>query len=152
MFAHLHHNRFSTYLRNYSGTSKLLTWNDGCGYQNKSAAIANSVQKFLTPGHTQMDCGAMHSLVERKIKCDIFTPRDDLGIAMAREAPFTVTEVYYKKPKILSGDFFYPFHLERKVNTYRYALNNDRTPEVSHKLNWRDEWIALPCTVDFALC
>ncbi|GFO05363.1 hypothetical protein PoB_003186800 [Plakobranchus ocellatus] len=92
------------------GISKLLIWNDGCGYQNKSAAIANSVlhlsvetkapveQKFLTPGHTQMDCGAMHSLVERKTKCDIFTPTDDLGIAMAREAPFTVTE----RPKLVT--------------------------------------------------
>ncbi|GFO12188.1 hypothetical protein PoB_003869300 [Plakobranchus ocellatus] len=66
-------------------------------------------QTFLTPGHTQMDCGAMHNLIKRKTKCDIFTPREDvLAMAMAKEAPFpfTVTEVYYNKAKILSGDFF----------------------------------------------
>ncbi|GFO16212.1 hypothetical protein PoB_004271700 [Plakobranchus ocellatus] len=110
MFAYLHHNHFSTYLRNYSGISKLVIWSDCCGYQNKSAAIANSVlhlsvetnapveQKFLIPNHTQMDCGAMHGLIERKSKCDISTPREDIlaAMAMAREAPFpsTVTEVY----------------------------------------------------------
>ncbi|GFO11692.1 hypothetical protein PoB_003819700 [Plakobranchus ocellatus] len=78
MFAYLHHNQFSAYLRNNSGMSKLVIWIDGCGYQNKSAGIANSElhlgvetnapveQKFLTPNHTQMDCGAMHSLIERK--------------------------------------------------------------------------------------
>ncbi|GFO35683.1 hypothetical protein PoB_006218800 [Plakobranchus ocellatus] len=66
-------------------------------------------QKFLTPSHTQMDCGAMHSLLERKTKCDIFTPREDvLAKAMAREAPypFTVREIRYNKPK-MSGDFFF---------------------------------------------
>ncbi|GFN86834.1 hypothetical protein PoB_001334000 [Plakobranchus ocellatus] len=127
-------------------------------------------QNFLTPDHTQMDCDAMHSLVERKTKCDIFTPREDvLAMAMAREAPFpfTVTEVYYNKPKILPGDSFLSIPPGKKrgdltvseVYTYRYALNNDRTSEVSYKLNWRDEWIALPCqsfirqnTVDCALC
>ncbi|GFO33770.1 hypothetical protein PoB_006027500 [Plakobranchus ocellatus] len=155
MFAYLHHNHFSTYLRNYSGISKLVIWSDGCGYQNKSAGIANSVlhltlsvetnapvqQKLLTPGHTQMDCGAMHSLVERKTKCDIFTPREDgLAMAMASEAPFpfAVAEVYYNKPRILPGDFLksIPPGKERGDSTgsegytYTYAMNNDRTSKV----------------------
>ncbi|GFO22255.1 hypothetical protein PoB_004876000 [Plakobranchus ocellatus] len=105
MFAYLHHNHFSTYLRNYSGMSKLVIWSDDCGYQNISADIAHSVlhlsvgtinapvePKCLTLGHIQMNCGAMHSLVERKTKCNIFTPRKDvLAMAMAREAPFPFT-------------------------------------------------------------
>ncbi|GFO00584.1 hypothetical protein PoB_002708900 [Plakobranchus ocellatus] len=78
MFAYLHHKQFSTYLRNNSGISKLVIWIDGCGYQNKSADIANSElnvgvetnapveQKFLSPNHTQLDCSAMHSLIERE--------------------------------------------------------------------------------------
>ncbi|GFO47889.1 hypothetical protein PoB_007439400 [Plakobranchus ocellatus] len=42
-----------------------------------------------------MDCGAMHSLIERKTKCDIFIPSEDvLAMAITREASFpsTVTE------------------------------------------------------------
>ncbi|GFN77309.1 hypothetical protein PoB_000381500 [Plakobranchus ocellatus] len=92
MFAYLHHNQFSAYLRNNSGISKLVIWIHGCGYQNKSTDIANSElhlsvetnapveQKFLIPNHTQMGCGAMHSLREK------------------------VGEICYNKPK-MCGDF-----------------------------------------------
>ncbi|GFN76065.1 hypothetical protein PoB_000257100 [Plakobranchus ocellatus] len=105
MFAYLHHNQFSAYLRNNSGISKLVIWIDGCGYQNKSADIANSElhvgvetnalveQKFLTPNHIQMGCGAMHSLIERKWERFVTTSLRCLEI------------------------FLYPFQLERKGGT-----------------------------------
>ncbi|GFS19681.1 hypothetical protein ElyMa_005039000 [Elysia marginata] len=83
MFGYLHHNHFSRYLDAKPDDSNAVIWSDGCGYQNKCVTIANSLlqlvvekkvpieQKFLTPGNTQMECDAMHSLIERRTKCDI---------------------------------------------------------------------------------
>ena len=118
MFGYLHYNHFSRYLDANPDIAKIVIWSDGCGYQNKCATIANSLlqlvvekkvtieQKFLTPGHTQMECDSMHSLIKQRTKCDIFTHREYvLAMEMAREIPsaYKVTEVQFSDAKNLSG-------------------------------------------------
>ncbi|GFO28632.1 hypothetical protein PoB_005513700 [Plakobranchus ocellatus] len=88
IFASLHFNYFLQYLEQNPGIKKLIILSDGCGYQNKLHCIANSFlhlaleravtieQKYLGPGHTQMECNSMHSVIERRLNGDIFVPHD----------------------------------------------------------------------------
>ena len=114
MFGYLHHNHFSRYLDANPDVSIVVIWSDGYGYQNKCVTIANSLlqlvvkkkapieQKFLTAGHTQM-----HSLIERRTKCDIFTTREYMmAMEIATETPsaYKVTEVQFSDTKKLSSD------------------------------------------------
>lgn len=51
----------------------VILWSDGCNYQNRNAVLSNALlhlskefnvdieQKFLTKGHTQMECDSVHS-------------------------------------------------------------------------------------------
>ncbi|GFR65552.1 hypothetical protein ElyMa_001950300 [Elysia marginata] len=167
MFGFLHHNHFSRYLDANPDVSNVVIWSDGCGYQNKCVTIANSLlqlvvekkvpieQKFLTPGHTQMKCDAMHSLMERRTKCDIFTPREYmLAMEIARETPsaYKETEVQFSDTKKLSSDYLKSVRPGKKegdpkvsdVCAYRYALNDVGAPQILYKLDWMDDWHELP--------
>lgn len=75
----------------------VILWSDGCGYQNRNVVLSNALlqyavknkksvaQKYLEPGHTQMECDAVHSLIERKLKNrEITLPYD--YVAKTREA------------------------------------------------------------------
>lgn len=75
----------------------IIIWSDGCSYQNRNTVLSNALlqyavqqkktitQKYLEPGHTQMQCDAVHSLIERKLKNkEIVMPYD--YVRLTREA------------------------------------------------------------------
>ena len=88
MFAYLQFSHFSQVLDNNPAIKEIIVWSDGCGYQNRNAVVSNAyldlavkryvkiTQKYLVPGHTQMECDSMHSTIERKLGNYIFVPRD----------------------------------------------------------------------------
>ncbi|XP_074031390.1 uncharacterized protein [Leptinotarsa decemlineata] len=79
----------------------IVIYSDSCGYQNKNHILANALslfaskynivieQKYLEKGHTQMECDASHSLIERHLKGrDIFLPTDYISVIRnARQKP-----------------------------------------------------------------
>lgn len=67
----------------------IVIYSDGCTYQNRNSIIANALlnfsikhnvtitQKYLEPGHTQMECDSVHAAIERKLKNrEIHLPSD----------------------------------------------------------------------------
>lgn len=70
-------------LRNFHArspeTHHIIIYSDGCFHQNSNTVLSNALlnfsketqirieQKYLISGHTQMECDATHSLIERKI-------------------------------------------------------------------------------------
>jgi len=96
---------------------KIILYSDGCGYQNRNVIIANALlnfsiqhqvqieQKFLVKGHTQMECDAVHSVIERKLKNkEIYLPSEFIRLTKeARKHP----EPY--EAKHLSHDNFLDF-------------------------------------------
>lgn len=64
------------HLREYYRDDLPIIWSDGCSYQNRNSILSNALlqyavqqkkgvtQKYLEPGHTQMQCDAVHSLIE----------------------------------------------------------------------------------------
>lgn len=58
----------------------LIIYSDGCGYQNRNCLLANVLlnvaalhnlnieQKYLEPGHTQMEVDSVHATIEKKIE------------------------------------------------------------------------------------
>lgn len=67
----------------------IIIFSDGCTYQNRNAILANALlnfsakhnigitQKFLEPGHTQMECDSVHSAIEHKLtNREIHLPSD----------------------------------------------------------------------------
>ena len=167
MFGYLHHNHFSRYLGANQDVSIVVIWSDDYGYQNKCVTIANSLlqlvvekkapieQKFLTAGHTQLECDAIHSLIERRTKCDIFTTREYMmAMEIARKTPsaYKVTEVQFSDTKKLSSDYLMSVRPGKKegdpkvsdVCAYRYALNDVGAPQFLYKLDWMDDWHELP--------
>ena len=149
--------------------TKIVIWSDGCGYQNKCATIANSLLQLVVDKkksakrveishsrpHPNIECDSIHSLIERRTKCDIFTPREYvLAMEMAREIPsaYKVTEVQFSDAKNLSGDYLKSVRPGKKtgdptvsdVCAYGYALNDVGAPQVFYKLDCVDNWHELP--------
>ncbi|GFN93547.1 hypothetical protein PoB_002005300 [Plakobranchus ocellatus] len=168
MFASLHFNHFYRYLELNPGIKKLIIWSDGCGYQNKSHCIANSFlhlaleravtieQKYLVPGHTQMECDSMHSVIERRLHGDIFIPHDHvLAMQMARQVPFPyyVREVHFTDSFKLSVPYLKSVRPGKRagdptvsdVCCYQY---NGSLCSVSYKLGWEDPWTTLPARLN----
>lgn len=60
--------------------NNIIIFSDGCTYQNRNCTLANTLllaskklgivitQKDLEKGHTQMECEAMHSCIERRYR------------------------------------------------------------------------------------
>ncbi|KAF2889339.1 hypothetical protein ILUMI_16834 [Ignelater luminosus] len=58
----------------------IIIYSDGCEFPNRNNQMANAllnfsivhgisiIQKYLTKGHTQMECDSAHSCIERKLK------------------------------------------------------------------------------------
>lgn len=108
-------NTFATCIVNYlldkaDGSKPIIIWSDGCGYQNRNSIVSNALlslskelnvqieQKFLEPGHTQMEADSVHAQIEKKIKNKpIHLPSD--YIRFTKEAkvnnPYEVKEVSY---------------------------------------------------------
>lgn len=68
------------YITKETGDSKQLTiYSDGCTYQNRNSTLSNLLlhmavtrqmnitQKYLEPGHTQMECDSIHSTIEQAL-------------------------------------------------------------------------------------
>ncbi len=80
----------------------IILWSDGCTYQNRNANLSNAlsayaieynvviIQKYLIPGHTQMECDSVHSKIETELKGrDIYIPHDYIRFSQnARKKPF----------------------------------------------------------------
>ena len=99
-FAWLQFYHFRKFLEEHSDIKILIVWSDGCGYQNRNATLSNAYlhlaklmkvtiyQKFLMSGHSQMECDSMHSMIERKLKGPMYTPREYIvAMQSARSQP-----------------------------------------------------------------
>lgn len=92
----------------------IILYSDGCSYQNKNVVLSNALlnysiknkivieQKYLQKGHTQMECDAVHSLIERKLKGRVIElPSDYIKATQeARNKPLPLEAVY------ITHDFF----------------------------------------------
>ncbi|XP_022832335.1 uncharacterized protein LOC111360590 [Spodoptera litura] len=105
-------------------TKPIIIWSDGCTYQNRNAVLANALsnfagvhnvviyQKYLEPGHTQMEVDSVHAAIERAIKKydAIYVPSQYADITKkSRKDPYDVKMVKY--------DFFKKFD-DTKVMRY----------------------------------
>ena len=164
MFAHFLYKHFDKVLDGNTKITEIIIWSDGCGYQNRNSTVANAllhlsmernvkiVQQFLVAGHTQMECDSMHSTIERKIVCDIFTHRDYAVImasARTRPFPYQVDQDFMK----LSGSYVISIRPGKKagdptVHELR-ALEYQSSGKINFKLNFLDdtEWKALPVRI-----
>lgn len=144
----------------------IVIYSDGCTYQNRNTVLANALlnfstkynvlitQKFLEPGHTQMECDSVHSAIERKTKNkEIYLPSD--YVKLTREArkknPYeticvnfdlikdyadTKTHVYKSvRPGKKAGD-------PQVVDIRQIMYEPENIIKV--KLNHDDDWINLP--------
>lgn len=97
------------HLETYCTDNKpIVLWSDGCPYQNRNVVLFNALshystkqpiiitQKFLEPGHTQMECDSVHSVIEPKLKNhDIALPNDYVNITKsAGIKPFPYDAIY----------------------------------------------------------
>lgn len=151
---------------------EIIFFSDGCNYQNRNSTLSNAIlniaiqkniiitQKYLEKGHTQMECDSMHSVIERKIRCqDIYVPADYVRICKtARRDP---------KPyqvKYLLHDFFKSFENLKFIQSIRPGRNaGDPTVtqlraityhpnrSIKFKLNCTDEWKDLPTRINLKL-
>lgn len=101
----------------------IIFYSDGCGYQNRNVYLSNALlhyaikkkvlieHKYLEKGHTQMECDAVHSLIERKLKNKIISlPSDYCKITMEARTKPSPLEVQY-----LDFSFFYNFSLNEDL-------------------------------------
>lgn len=156
------------HLEKYCTDSRpIVLWSDGCPYQNKNAVLANALsnyaekylkvvsQKFLEPGHTQMECDSVHSVIERKLKNkDIVLPYDYVTITKtARIKPFPYDVEY------LQHTFFKNYDDQDKMRyksirpgrgthdptvTNLRVLNYGIDGKIKYKLHFTDDLKDLP--------
>lgn len=109
-FASIQYSHFKTILSSNSNIKTLVLWSDGCLYQNKNNYLSNCYlqlamehnvdifQKYLVVGHTQMECDSMHSVIERNLVCDIYTPSDlrvVMETARRHPSPYKVKQLHH---------------------------------------------------------
>ena len=83
---------------------EVILWSDGCTYQNRNVILGNGLlavaqkknitiyQKYLSRGHTQMDCDSMHTTIERRLKnFNINVPADYVSVFNTDRLEFTST-------------------------------------------------------------
>ena len=90
--------------------------------------VTKITQKYLEPGHTQMEVDSVHSVIERAKKgTEVFVPRDWINIiALARKkSPYTVVT-------ISNEDF-----IDAKQYTNEQNLNF-KILQNNNKVNWRN--------------
>jgi hypothetical protein len=145
--------------------STIIMYTDGCGYQNRNALMANVLlnvavahnivieQKYLEPGHTQMEVDSVHATIERNLKDKIINlPADYVPIcqkARKKPAPYQV--------KYLTHDFFLNFDPIQRYKTIRpgrgkgdlkvtdiRALRYTPEGEIYYKASFVDEWKRIP--------
>lgn len=152
-------------------------WSDGCGYQNRSSIMANALshlsvekkviieQKYLTKGHTMMECDSVHSTIDtmlnpkrgtknKKTVREVYLPSQYSQLTQqARKKPFPYRSTY------LAYDFFFDFS---NKDTMRYesvrpgkkagdptvhdlkALRYKPDGTVEFKIDFDDDYTELP--------
>ncbi|KAK9745449.1 hypothetical protein QE152_g6956 [Popillia japonica] len=145
----------------------IILFSDGCCYQNRNSILSNALlhfaidhnvtieQKYLEKGHTQMECDAVHSRIERKLKRRV-TQLPSEYISVIREArsnptPLDVCYLTYKD--FLNYDdktsFIYNSIRPGRV-PYDPVVTNLRalkyTPEgrIFYKIDFDDDYKELP--------
>ncbi|XP_050322620.1 uncharacterized protein LOC126754569 [Bactrocera neohumeralis] len=147
-------------------THHIIIYSDGCFHQNRNTVLSNALlnfskeseitieQKFLISGHTQMECDASHSLIERKInKKQINLPSQFVQlIKESRKVPAPLQAHH------LRYDYFLNFENISKIYTsirpgrgigdhtvsMLRALAYDSSGSIYFKTNVTDEYQLLP--------
>lgn len=96
--------------------TEIILYSDGCSYQNRNAILSNALlclakernvtitQKYLTKGHTQMECDSVHSTVENMLRSKpVYSPFTYVEIMKAARPHQRYTVQY------LTHDFFLDF-------------------------------------------
>lgn len=100
------------YIKSLPQTEHIVLFSDSCSGQNRNrhmvAALLHSVisnsniksinQKYLEPGHTEMECDSMHAAIEAAKKCtSVYVPSEwDSIVRLARKKkPYTVVPLKY---------------------------------------------------------
>lgn len=142
----------------------IIIFSDGCTYQNRNAILANALlnfsakhnigitQKFLEPGHTQMECDSVHSAIERKLtNREIHLPSDYVSATKEARAssPYEtifVDHLFVKNYADASTWVYKSIRPGRKAGdptvTDIRAILYDK--ELKVKLHFDQEWISLP--------
>lgn len=159
----------SDYIVRYCLTKGLhiVIYSDGCTYQNRNNIMANGLlnisiehgvtitQKYLEPGHTQMECDAVHAAIERKLKNrEIHLPSDYITVTKeARINPFPYEAIQ------INYDFVKDYN--NKTNWRYSTIRPGRKPgepvvvdlrviqyrpdgTIYYKINFDDDWTELP--------
>jgi len=144
--------------------TELILYSDGCTYQNRNAILANALisvaksrgititQKYLTKGHTQMECDSVHSTLEQLVRNKpVYSPYSYVD-ALKSARPKQPYNVQY-----ITHDFFHDFtHLRHYTsirpgtqtgdpvvtNVVCYQYRPDGT--AFYKLDFGDAFKALP--------
>lgn len=146
----------------------IILYSDGCSYQNRNAILSNALlnysikneitihQKYLEKGHTQMECDAVHSLVERKLQKRIIElPSDYVKLTQeARLKPFPLEAVYVTHEFFLNyADqktwIYNSIRPGKKVNDptvtdLRHLKYNFEKKIIEYKINFNNELQPLP--------
>ncbi|KAK3800691.1 hypothetical protein RRG08_003097 [Elysia crispata] len=107
-------------------------------------------QKFLLIGHTQMECDFIHSTIERKITCDVFTPSEyAILFRTARRKPqaYTLTEIEHNQPFKLNGSYFTsicPGKTTGDGTVGELKAIKYKTRAIHYKLSHSGDWNLLP--------
>lgn len=143
---------------------EVIIYSDGCGYQNRNVTLTNAllhlakkkeitlIQKYLVPGHTQMECDSMHSTIERKLRNqEIYTPAGYLSAcksARRNPKPYLVEylrHTYFKNYAKLS--FFTSIRPGVRVGDATVnnlcALKYTNEGLLFFKTNFNDDWSQL---------
>ena len=91
--------------------------------------------KYLIAGHTQMERDSKHNTIERKLCCDIYTPRDYVMLfhsARQQPSPYHVVHITFDEIQRISGSYITSIRPGRKageptvhqLRALKYAKSN----------------------------
>ncbi|GBP07713.1 hypothetical protein EVAR_2820_1 [Eumeta japonica] len=123
-------------------------------------SIENNVsitQKYLEPGHTQMEYDSVHAAIEKKLKNrEIHNPIDYINVtkeARKKPTPYEAIHVDYNLVKDYSDKSTWRYNFIRpgrkagdpvvvSLRAIKYTPDSDGT--MSYKISFDDEWTELP--------
>ncbi|CAH1110485.1 unnamed protein product [Psylliodes chrysocephalus] len=141
----------------------VILWSDGCNYQNRNTVLSivllhlskelnvDKEQKFLTKGHTQMECDSVHSAIETKLK-NKYLPGQYCTITReARRKPFPYEShfldhtffKYYSHKNFLVYDSIRPGRTTGDPTVVDIKAIKYSKGEISIKTNFDHEYSAL---------
>ena len=103
-------------------------------------------QKYPVKGHMQLKCDSMYSTIERKIKSDIFTPREYVMVlekARCRPAPYKVKQADHSQVQKQNDGYISSIRpgrvsAEARVANIKALLCEPEA--ILCKLDFQDEW------------